>query len=79
MSADEEEPVWEGSVWNYRVLRLKEGAGFAICSVGYEKADGPVKDYSLVMSFFGDTVDELKELYALMSEAFDHPPIDPQD
>jgi hypothetical protein len=76
MSDDVGQEEGEGGGWNYRIVRLKNGWGFTICSVSFDNVDGPFRYYG-APNLVGETVEELKENYELIREAFDRPPIDP--
>lgn len=76
VSDDVGEEEWEGGWWNYRIVQLENGSGFTICSVSFDHVDGPFR-YYCAPNLSGETVEELKENYELIREAFDRPPIDP--
>ena len=53
--------------WNYRIIKDKDG--LRIFDVYYDEAGQPISTHDVPSYVYGETVDDLREQLALMSEA----------
>jgi hypothetical protein len=60
--------------WNYRII--KDNDGLRIFDVYYDEAGHPIATHAVPSYVYGDTVDDLREQLALMSEALVLPILD---
>jgi hypothetical protein len=60
--------------WNYRIV--KDNDGLRIFDVYYDEAGNPISTHEVPTYVYGDTVDDLRDQLALMSEALALPILD---
>ena len=60
--------------WNYRIVKNHDG--LRIFDVYYDEAGHPVATHEVPTYIYGETVDDLKEQLAWISEALDLPVLD---
>lgn len=63
--------------WNYRIVKTHDG--LRIFDVYYDEAGNPVATHTVPTYIYGDTVDELREQLARISEALTLPILDEAD